>query len=290
MHDGTALDAVLKRDRIVVLVGLAGVVTLAWAYLFYLVWSMHHMAMGMAMGIAMAMPHMEVWGIVDFLLLFAMWAVMMVAMMVPSAAPMVLMFATVNRRRRERQRPFVPTGVFLLGYVVVWTGFSALATFAQWGLHTSALLSPLMVSTSPILGGVLLLAAGIFQWTPLKQTCLTQCRSPLGFLMTEWREGTRGAFLMGLRHGSYCVGCCWLLMALLFIAGVMNLLWVATIAAFILAEKVTPAGPWLSRVTGLLLMGWGAWMAARALLQVYLQSEQPYEGESSHVVLLTLVG
>ena len=260
MYNGTSLEAVLKRDRIVVISGLAGVTALAWVYMFHLAWGMH-----MDMGMEMAMPHMRSWGAVDFILMFVMWAVMMVAMMVPSATPMILMFATVNRRRRERQAPFVPTGVFLLGYLLVWTGFSALATSAQWGLHTTALCSPMMVSMSPTLGSALLLAAGIFQWSRLKYTCLTHCRSPLGFLMSEWREGTRGVLIMGLRHGSYCVGCCWLLMTLLFVAGVMNLLWVATIAAFILAEKVVPAGPWLSRVTGLLLIGWGAWMAAEVL-------------------------
>jgi predicted metal-binding membrane protein len=135
----------------------------------------------------------------------------------------------------------------------------------MWGLHTAALLSPMMVSTSPLLGGALLVVAGAFQWSPLKRVCLTHCRTPLGFLMGEWREGTWGALRMGLRHGSYCVGCCWVLMALLFVTGVMNLLWVAAIAAFVLVEKVAPAGPWLSRVTGLLLAGGGAWVVVRAL-------------------------
>lgn len=242
--------------------GLAGVVVLAWAYIFYLASGMESMGTGMEV----AMPHMRSWGPADFILLFIMWGVMMVAMMVPSAAPMVLMFATVNRRRRQRQGPFVPTGVFLLGYVVVWAVFSALATLAQWGLHSAALLSPMMVSTSPLLGGALLVSAGIFQLTPFKNACLTHCRSPLGFLLNDWREGTRGALNMGLHHGSYCVGCCWVLMSLLFVAGVMNLLWVAIIAAFVLVEKVAPAGHWVGRATGLLLMVWGAWMAAGALV------------------------
>jgi predicted metal-binding membrane protein len=213
----------------------------------------------------LVMRPIEPWGGVDFLFRFGMWAVMMVAMMVPTAAPMILLFATVNRRRREQQGPFVPTGVFLAGYVVVWSGFAALATLAMWGLHSAALLSSMMVSTSPLLGGALLVVAGIYQWSPLKRICLTHCRTPLGFLMGEWREGTWGALRMGLRHGSYCVGCCWVLMALLFVTGVMNLLWVAAIAAFVLVEKVAPAGPWLSRVTGLLLAVGGAWVVARAL-------------------------
>ena len=249
-------EAVLKRDRTVVIVGLASIIALAWAYMVYLAWTMSNMDMGMEM----AMPNMQVWGITDFLFMFIMWAVMMVAMMTPSAAPMVLMFSKFNRQHHEQQTPFLATGMFLLGYLIVWTGFSAVATVAQWGLHSIALLSPMMVSTSPILGGVLLIGAGIFQFTPLKYTCLAHCRTPLGFFMTEWRENTQGALLMGLRHGSFCVGCCWLLMALLFVAGVMNLLWVATIAAYVLIEKVVPAGHWVSRAIGLLVIVWGAWM------------------------------
>jgi predicted metal-binding membrane protein len=139
----------------------------------------------------------------------------------------------------------------------VWTGFSALATVAQWGLHVAALLSPGMVATSPWLGGGLLLAAGIFQWTPLKNACLRQCRSPVNFLLQSWREGPTGALVMGLRHGAYCAGCCWFLMALLFVAGVMNLLWVATIMAFVLLEKAAPKGDWIARFGGALLVGWG---------------------------------
>jgi predicted metal-binding membrane protein len=250
MSEASTLEAVLKRDRTIVLAGVAGLSALAWAYLLALAWRMPHREMAMAM----AMPHMQAWEATEVILTWVMWAVMMVAMMTPSAAPMILMFATVNRRRRGQQGPFVPTTVFLLGYLLVWGGFSVVATLAQWGLHTAALLSPMMVSTSPMLGGLLLLAAGIFQWTPLKSTCLTQCRSPLGFLMTEWREGASGALLMGLRHGRYCVGCCWVLMALLFVAGVMNLLWVAAMAVFVLVEKVLPRGELVGRVVGSMLM------------------------------------
>jgi predicted metal-binding membrane protein len=233
MGEGRTVEAVLRRDRAVVLAGLAGLTALAWAYLLTLAWRMPHRDLAMAM----ATPHMQVWG-----------------------APMVLTFATLNRRRQAQQGPFVPTGVFLLGYLLVWSAFSVVATGVQWGLHTAALLSPMMVSTSPALGGLLLLAAGIFQWTPLKSTCLTQCRSPLGFLTTEWREGVWGAILMGLRHGSYCVGCCWVLMALLWVAGVMNLLWVAAIATFVLVEKILPRGALVGRVAG------GVFMLAGLLL------------------------
>ena len=262
----TSLEAVLRRDRAVVLAGVVGVAALAWAYMVYLAWNMK----GTGMGSGMAMPQMQTWGVVDFVLMFIMWAVMMVAMMVPmmvpTAAPMILTFATINRKRREQQRPFVPTAVFLSGYVAVWSAFAALATVAQWGLHSATLLSPMMVSTSAILGGTLLLAAGIFQLSRLKYLCLTHCRTPMAFLMTEWREGADGVLVMGLRHGVFCLGCCWVLMGLLFVLGVMNLLWIAALAGFVLLEKVAPAGHRVSRVTGLLLMGWGAWIAGGALL------------------------
>ena len=261
MQSSTALAAVLKRDRMIVLTGLAGITALAWAYIGYLAWDMGHMDMSMDM----AMPHMQTWGAMDLVLLCVMWAVMMVAMMVPSAAPMLLMFTTINRRRRTQQ-PYVPTTIFLAGYLLVWTGFSVLAMLAQWGLHSTALLSSMMVSTSPVLGGLVLLAAGGFQWTPLKYTCLTHCRSPLGFLMTDWREGHRGALIMGLRHGMYCVGCCWFLMALLFVAGVMNLLWVAAIAAFVLVEKVVPRGDLVGRIAGGGLVVAGLVMLGQALV------------------------
>jgi predicted metal-binding membrane protein len=241
-----ALEAVIKRDRAFVLGGLLAITLVAWAYIGYLAWRMPTMEGAMAM----AMPQMQAWGILDVVLTFVMWAIMMVAMMVPSVAPMILLFATIHRKRREQYHPFMPTMVFLAGYVLVWTGFSLVATLAQWGLHSLALLSPMMVSTSPILGGLILVVAGVSQWTPLKSTCLTHCRSPLGFLMTGWREGPRGALVMGLHHGGYCVGCCWALMVLLFVAGVMNLLWVATIAAFVLVEKVLPRGDLVGRVAG----------------------------------------
>lgn len=255
------VETVLRRDRIIVLSGLAVITALSWTYVSSLTSDMQDMGMGMEM----AMPRMQAWGVVDFVLTFVMWAVMMVAMMTPSAAPMILMFAGVNRRRRKQQVSYVPTGVFLLGYLVVWAAFSVLATAAQWGLHAVSLLSPMMVSTSPVLGGVLLLVAGIYQWTPLKHACLSNCRSPLGFVLNEWREGRWGAFLMGLKHGSYCTGCCWSLMALLFVAGVMNLLWVAAIAGFILLEKLAPAGHRVGRAAGVLLAGWGALLVAGVL-------------------------
>ncbi len=261
MQGTSQLESVLRRDRIIVAGGVAGVVALAWAYTVYRAQDMA----GDSTGMAMSMPVMEAWGASDFLLAFAMWAVMMVAMMTPSAAPMVLLFTMVNRRRREQERPYVPTGVFLLGYLVVWAGFAVLATLAQWGLHRASLLSPQMESTSPYLGGAILLVAGVFQWSRLKYVCLTTCRSPLGFIMSNWRDGAKGALVMGVKHGRYCLGCCWALMGLLFVAGVMNLLWVAAIAAFVLVEKVLPMGQWTGRATGIALVAFGIWTIATAL-------------------------
>jgi len=176
----------------------------------------------------------------------------------------VLTYAAVRRKRHEAERPLTPTAFFVAGYVVIWTGFSVLVTLAQWGLHEAAILSPMMVSASALFGGVLLVAVGIFQWTPLKHACLNHCRTPLGFLLADWQKGNAGAFRMGLKHGSYCAGCCWALMALLFVAGVMNLLWVAAIAAFILMEKLAPAGHWIGRAGGVVFVGWGIWQIANS--------------------------
>ena len=256
----TTPQANFRRDRLIVLAGLTGVVVLSWAYLVYLALDMQSMDM------EMAMPRTQMWSAVDFILMFVMWTVMMVGMMTPSATPMLLTFAAFFRRRYSDQSPGLPTALFLAGYLSVWAGFSAIATLAQWALHSASLLSPMMVSTSPVLGGVLFIAAGVFQWTPLKYACLNHCRTPLGFFMTEWRDGLRGAFTMGLRHGRFCVGCCWFLMGLLFVAGVMNLLWVAIIAAFVLLEKVAPRGESVARAAGVLFAVWGLWLVAGALL------------------------
>ena len=266
------MEAILRKERLIVGGCLVVMVLVAWWYLFHTRAAMSNMNMpgmdmpgmdmrGMDMS-GMSMAGSQNWGASAVLLLFVMWAVMMVAMMVPSAAPMVLTFLGVNQRRQAAGRPFVPVGIFVAGYLAVWTVYSAIATLAQWGLHEAALLSPAMTATSPFLNGGLLIAAGIFQWTPLKHMCLKGCRSPLSFLMTEWRDGKAGAFIMGLRHGSYCVGCCWILMALLFVAGVMNLLWVAAIALFVMAEKTLPRGELLGHVTGVALVAAGVGLMA----------------------------
>jgi len=255
MPVSTTLEALLRRDRAVVLAGVVAVAALAWAYLFYLAWDMQR---GVNLGplqldAGMAMSQVRPWSGVDFGLMFLMWAVMMVAMMTPSAAPMILLFAAIIRKRRGRTGQAASSAAFAAGYLAVWIGFSALATRLQWALEQAALLSPMMVSTSPYLGGGLLVAAGIYQWTPLKHACLQNCRAPAEFLSRSWRNGTGGAVAMGIHHGAYCVGCCWILMGLLFVGGVMNLLWVAAIAVFVLLEKVLPFGVLGGRVTGALL-------------------------------------
>jgi len=256
-----ALDSVLRRDRAIVGAALLAITLAAWLYLFRLSAMMPGMDLPDMPGMAMLRDHP--WEVVDVLLLFVMWTVMMMAMMVPAATPMVLTFAAVQRKRREQERPTVPTVVFLLGYAVVWTTYAAAAALAQWRLHEAQLLSAAMASTSARLGGALLLAAGAFQWTRLKEVCLSKCRSPLSFVMSEWREGRAGAVVMGVRHGAYCVACCWALMALLFVAGVMNLWWIAGLAVFVLAERVLPGGQAVSRIGGALLLLAGAVILVR---------------------------
>jgi predicted metal-binding membrane protein len=248
------LTAALRRDRALILAALGAVTILAWAYIVHLADTMGRMSS------AMAMPQLYTWGMAETFWLFVMWAVMMTAMMIPSAAPVILLFASVANRRKTLSIPSAPPALFVCGYLLAWTGYSALAALAQSGLHAAALLSPMMTSATPLLGGSLLIAAGVYQWLPLKQQCLRHCRSPLSFFANEWREGARGALAMGLRHGSYCVGCCWLLMALLFVAGVMNLVWVATLSLIVLAERLAPGATAFARTTGLAMIGVGGWL------------------------------
>ena len=243
----------LRRDHLLVSLGLLGLVALAWLDLL----RRADLFSPAAMGHEMAMPQMTSWGPVDAAVTAAMWAVMMAAMMLPSATPMLLLFATVNRSRGTQGSPVVPTGIFLLGYLLVWGTFSLLATSAQWGFHSLMLLSPEMTIVNPFVSGLILVAAGVYQFTPLKQACLIQCQSPFGFLLTRWREGGSGALKMGLFHGLYCLGCCWILMALLFVGGVMNLTWIALIAGFVLLERVVARGMLVSRLAGGALAAWG---------------------------------
>ena len=262
---GARLEAALRKDRLVVLAAVLVVAGLAWSYTVYVAWETGNLGNGSSIARSMEMPNMAAWRAVDWGAMFVMWAVMMAAMMAPTAAPMVMLFASVNRRRQEQQQPYVSSMVFLSGYLVIWVGFAAAATVGNWALHTHALMSSMMgsmlgSSTSSILGGSLLLASGIFQWTPLKDACLSRCRTPWGFVMSYWREGKGGALLMGLQHGLLCLGCCWMLMSLLFVLGVMNLVWIAALAAFVLLEKVGPRGKLISRCGGLVLVAWGVWV------------------------------
>jgi predicted metal-binding membrane protein len=252
--DDSSLESALQRDRLFVVAGLVVITIVSWGYLFFDAWRMSQLG---ACCQALLHPSLDHWPIGDLARMAIMWSVMMAAMMVPSAAPMVLTFAALNRQRKSQDRPFVPTGMFLLGYLLVWTGFSVIVTLIQWLLHGLALLSPMMVSTSPIFGAAILIFAGVFQFTRMKSACLFHCRTPLDFLMTSWREGYSGALKMGLHHGLSCTGCCWLLMVLLFVAGVMNLVWVATITIFVLVEKVLPGAKWISRAGGIICILWG---------------------------------
>jgi predicted metal-binding membrane protein len=222
------------------------VTALAWLYLV-------HMARGMeAMGSGpMAAMGLHPWTPTYFALMFAMWTIMMVGMMLPSATPTTLLYTAVARKAARDGTPVAPVTAFVAGYLLMWTLFSLGATAAQWGLERAALLSPVLVSTSPSLGATLLIAAGIYQLTPWKDACLTHCRSPAHWIAAHWRPGTSGALRMGLEHGAFCLGCCGVLMALLFVGGVMNLLWIAVITLFVLVEKVAPFGGRGGRLAGI---------------------------------------
>jgi predicted metal-binding membrane protein len=202
-----------------------------------------------AMGMAMNTP----WTATDVLLTFSMWSVMMIGMMAPSAMPVLLLAARVPARKGQSGVPGSPW-MFGAGYFLIWFGFSAVAALVQWALHQSAMLSPKMAASSPRVAAAILIGAGAYQFTSLKDTCLTHCRSPLDFLMGHWRSGQAGAFRMGAHHGAYCLGCCWTLMAVLFAVGVMNLAWVAALTIFVLLEKVAPVSIWISRTAGAVLI------------------------------------
>jgi predicted metal-binding membrane protein len=272
MERRSAIEAVLARDRVPVLASILGVTALAWAYLVLTASGMHEMAdtsgmpdmPGMARG-AMEAVRPRPWTATHFAMMFAMWAVMMVGMMLPSATPMILFFARFARHSRKQGHRVAPVTAFVLGYILVWSGFAFVATALQWTLDWAALLSSHMASLSPILGGALLITAGVYQWTPLKRSCLSFCRSPIAFIMGHWRTGTGGALRMGMEHGAFCVGCCWALMGLLFVGGVMNLLWVAAITLAVLAEKLAPRGIWIGRAMGLALVLGGAWVVAAGI-------------------------
>ncbi len=273
------LESVLRRDRLVVVIALVAVIVLSWVYVLAgagmgmsafemtrmtqpvgVIDSTQPSMQGMSMGGTAVGGTMVTgaWTVGYAVVIFFMWWVMMFGMMLPSAAPLLLLFARMMRKEKDKGAPYVPTGVFALGYVIMWAAFSAIATGAQWGLEASGLLSGIMVGTSAVLGAGLLIAAGVWQLTPWKNACLRHCRSPIGFLSAHWRPGRTGAFKMGLVHGAFCLGCCWFLMALLFYGGVMNLYWIIGLALYILIEKLLPAGARIGQLTGVILIAWGA--------------------------------
>jgi len=269
----SALEAVLRRDRQVVLSVLVLLAGLAWLYLYHLAAGMEisagaAMTMdGMANMSGMLAPGPQAWSVYELALLLAMWSVMMVGMMLPSAAPMILIYARVGRTAAAQDKLYAPALWFGCGYLLSWFVFAIAATGVQALLEQTLLLTPMMDIASPIFGGVLLIAVGIYQWTPLKESCLSHCQSPLSFIQRHggFRRRSLPALALGFRHGAYCVGCCWMLMALLFVGGVMNLLWIFAIAIFILAEKILPAGRALSRSAGLGLIAAGALLLSAPL-------------------------
>ena len=256
-----AFTTLLRHDRVVVLAGLVAVTAGAWLYLL-LGAGIEMPMMDMGSGRMMAMA--PDWTLGYVAVIFAMWAVMMVAMMLPGAAPMILLAAALDRQRGATGAAG-HSALFTIGYLLVWGGFSLVATLLQWGLDAAGLLSETMATGNRILAGGVLVAAGVYEWTPLKNACLSHCRSPLAFLVQHWRPGGLGALQVGMRHGLFCLGCCWMLMALLFVGGLMNLFWVAAIALLVLLEKTMPWGGRMSRVAGIVLALWGATALAAAI-------------------------
>ncbi|WP_018991408.1 DUF2182 domain-containing protein [Aromatoleum toluclasticum] len=243
----TAFEAALRRDRLAVLAALAAAIALAWAYLFA----------GAGTGMSASGMSHAAWTPGYAVLMCFMWWVMMIAMMLPGAAPVILLFATLSRQPRDAGHPRVATSLFALGYLAAWAGFSLVAVALQWGLERTAILSPMAGATDAVPAAFLLFAAGAYQLTPFKHSCLRHCRTPLAFLACHWRPGVRGALRMGFAHGAVCVGCCWILMGLMFVAGLMNLYWIAGLALLVLCEKTVPVGHWLGYASGVALLVWG---------------------------------
>jgi predicted metal-binding membrane protein len=261
----------LRRDRVVVVVSLTVLAALSWSYLLWLSVDMGMSGMDMTefrmfpSGMGLMMPAHTPWRAMEFAFVFAMWIVMMVGMMTPSAMPMILMYARVGRHAEVQTTPLVATVWFVAGYFLVWVAFALIATLVHVALERTGLLDSTMANTNNILGGLVLVAAGSYQWTRLKNVCLTQCRMPLAFLMRHggFRRDGPGCLLLGIRHGAYCVGCCWALMALLL--GVMNVLWIALISLLVFLEKVTSLGRQIAALAGIVLVAAGAWLLSMGI-------------------------
>ena len=260
-----ALETVLKRDRAVVVTAVFVLTALAWTYVLWTAASMSAATsassmLGMNMtGMNMA-PAGSVWSIAGCALTLAMWVVMMIGMMTPSAAPMILLYARVGRQARADGKPFASTLWFAGGYLLAWSGFGLAASLAQLALADMALITPMLAAANHIFAGLVLVAAGVYQWTPLKDSCLSQCQAPFSFLQRHggFRRDPMGSLKLGLRHGFACIGCCWALMMLLFVGGVMNLLWIAALSILVLLEKLMPFGRFMPRFVGLVLVTVGA--------------------------------
>ena len=257
-----ALDSSLYSDRLIVIVLLVSATIASWLFVINRggmgMPALKMTSLDLAYGGGMRMPfEMASWTAGYAIVMYFMWWVMMIAMMLPSASTAILLFMRAHNNSTENERSYLPTIVFASGYLTAWAGFSALATGAQWLLEDASLLNKMMATTSPVLGGGLLLVAGLWQFTSWKYACLRHCRSPLIFLMARWRSGRIGTFVMGMDHGAFCLGCCWFLMALLFFGGIMNLWWIGGLALYVLAEKLMPAGHWLGYGLGVILTLWG---------------------------------
>jgi predicted metal-binding membrane protein len=239
------LEFALRRDRLIIGGALLGLTILALGYTFWL-------GTGFDMS-GMMSPDFIPWTAAHFAFMFAMWVVMMIGMMTPSVAPMVLLYVAVGRNSVSAGGAFAPASAFVGGYLLAWTAFSAAATLLQWLLESLALITPMMAGTGRVLTGMALIVAGIYQWLPIKQSCLSQCRAPLSFVQRHggFQASVGGSVRLGVLHGAYCVGCCWTLMALLFAFGVMNFYWIAGLMIFVLLEKVMPNPVAVSRVAGL---------------------------------------
>lgn len=256
----SALDRALLRDRLAVLAVLAFIVALSWIYLTRMALDMY----GTMDGPSAWMMQAD-WTTEYALLTLLMWVVMMAGMMLPSATPAILLYARIARSGADPKQPVLRTNLFALGYLVAWTLFSVAATALQWWLATRGWISPMLEARGPLLGTVLLLAAGAYQLTAFKRACLTRCRSPAAFISQHWRTGSSGALRLGLRHGAYCVGCCAALMLLLFFGGVMSLAWIAAISSFVLIEKLAPYGAQGGRLSGLILLAAGVVLGLRTI-------------------------
>jgi predicted metal-binding membrane protein len=285
VSEAPLVERLLRRERVIAATALGMLCALAWLYLLNgagfgaTAWDLTglsqpspHRAPGAMTGMDMAgmdmgggvEAHPQAWSAGFWALSAAMWWTMMVAMMVPSAAPTILLFGQVRRRAvaQGQSAGLAPIGIFATGYLLVWLGFSLLAALAQWALQRNGLISPAgMASQSRWLSAGVLVGAGLYQLSPFQNLCLSHCRSPAAFLSRHWRAGAWGALRLGVFHGAYCVGCCWMLMALLFVGGVMNLAWIAGLTLLVLAQKLLPGGQWVGRVCGTALLVWGVGVA-----------------------------